>query len=127
MLRVATAGALLASMVGCTTLKPMADGNTYVSTARPSQVWVSTDDGTVLLDAPRLLGDTLVGFVAGEYREFLPGGVREVSVRQPAPRRTLLLAGGMVLGSAVLIATLSDTGPSASLPTPEEDPTNPRP
>ena len=121
---------LLLAFVSCTTLKPVADGssyNSYLSSTRPSQVWVRTQQKTVMLESPRLLGDTLVGFVDGEYREFLPGEVRGVDVRKPAKARTALLVSGMVVVGAFLIGALASTGESGSLPTPEDDPTNPRP
>lgn len=118
---------LVFSLVSCTTLRPVADANTYLSTTRPSQVWVRTDRKTVMLEGPRLLGDTLVGFVDGEYREFLPGEVRGVDIRKPASGRTALLVSGMVVVGAFLIGVLASTGPSGNLPTPEDDPTNPRP
>lgn len=127
MLRRVVAATLLLSFVSCTTLKPVADANSYVSTSRPSEVWVKTDDRTVLLEGPRLLGDTLVGFVDGEYREFLPGEVRSMQVRRPASGRTALFVSGLVVVGAVLIGMLASTGPSSSLPTPEDDPSNPRP
>ena len=127
MLRRVVAAALLLSFVSCTTLKPVADGNSYVSTSRPSEVWVRTDQKTLLLEGPRLLGDTLVGFVGGEYREFLPGEVRGVQVRRPASGRTALLVSGLVVVGAALIGVLASTGPSSAQPTPEDDPSNPRP
>jgi hypothetical protein len=118
---------LVFSLVSCTTLRPVADANTYLSNTRPSQVWVRTEKKTLMLESPRLLGDTLVGFVDGEYREFLPGEVRGVDVRKPASGRTALLVSGMVIVGAFLIGALASTGPSSSLPTGEDDPTNPRP
>lgn len=122
------ATAVVFSLVSCTTLKPVADANTYLSSStRPGQVWVRTERKTVMLEGPRLLGDTLVGFVDGEYREFLPGEVRGVDVRKPARGRTALLVSGMVVVGAFLIGALASTGPAGSQPSPEDDPTNPRP
>lgn len=127
MLGRAMAAVLLFSFLSCTTLRPVADANAYLSNSRPGQVWVRTSDETMLVEAPRLIGDTLVGFVEGEYREFLPGAVREVRVREPAPRRTVILTAGMIALGAFLIATLAGTGPGGRVPTPEDDPTNPTP
>ena len=121
------AAVLVFSIVSCTTLKPVADANTYLSASRPSQVWVQTGNRTVLLEGPRLLGDTLVGFVEGEYREFMPGEVRGVHVRRPASGRTALLVSGMAVIGATLLGILASTGPATSLPTGEDDPSNPRP
>lgn len=121
---------LVFSLVSCTTLRPVADANSYnsyLSSTRPSQVWVRTEKQTLMLESPRLLGDTLVGFVDGEYREFLPGEVRGVDVRKPASGRTALLVSGMVIVGAFLIGALASTGPMGTQPTPEDDPTNPQP
>lgn len=127
MLGRATTAVLLFSFLSCTTLRPVADANAYLSTSRPGRVWVRTTDETLLVEAPRLIGDTLVGFVEGEYREFLPDAVREVRVRESAPRRTVFLTAGMIAVGAFLIATLAGTGPGGRLPTPEDDPTNTNP
>ena len=115
---------LLLAFVSCTTLKPVADANgynSYLSSQRPSHVWVRTEKQTVMLEGPRLLGDTLVGFVDGEYREFLPGDVRGVDVKKPAGGRTALLVSGLVIVGAFLIGSLASTGPAASQPSPEDD------
>lgn len=121
------AAVLVFSLVSCTTLKPVADANTYLAGSRPSQVWVRTEKQTLMLEGPRLLGDTLVGFVDGEYREFLPGEVRGVDVRKPARGRTAVLVSGLVVVGAFLIGALASSGPTTSLPTGEDDPSNPRP
>ncbi len=127
MLARATTAVLLFSFLSCTTLRPVGDANVYLANSRPGHIWVRTIDETWVVEAPRLIGDTLVGFVDGEYREFLPGAVREVRVREPAPRRTVFLTAGMIAVGAFLIATLASTGPGGRLPTPEDDPTNTNP
>lgn len=78
-----------------------------------------SDSPTLVMDAPRLLGDTLVGWVAGRYEEILLPEASRVMVRQPAPRRTAFLVGGVVAIGALLIAVLQSTGPQAYQPTPE--------
>jgi len=121
--RAIVAAVLLPVFVACTTLRPVPDANTYLSGSRPNQVWVRTGDGTVVLEGPRLLGDTLVGFVDGEYREFMPGEVHGVEVRQPAKWRTIALVSGLVVVGGVLVAVLASTGPSSEIPNPEQPPT----
>ena len=76
------ASILLASMVACTTLRPVADYQQYVRSSQPTQLWVTPRDSKpVMLDGPRFVNDTLVGFVRGQYREFAPGDVTAVQVR----------------------------------------------
>jgi len=121
--RAMVAAVLLPVFVACTTLKPVPDANSYLSGSRPSQVWVRTGNGTVMLEGPRLLGDTLVGFVDGEYREFLPGEVSGVAVRQPAKWRTVALVSGLVIVGGVMLVVLAGSGPSGEIQGPEDPPT----
>ncbi|MGH7607585.1 MAG: hypothetical protein ACREME_09610 [Gemmatimonadales bacterium] len=124
------AGGLLLSMVACTTLRPVSDYQTYVSTARPHRVWVTPRDAApLLLDGPRLIQDTLVGFVDGRYREFAPADVQQVQVRTPARGRTAFLVGAAVVLGAVALSVLSGGGPDTYIPSPEDPTTSlvPRP
>ena len=116
---------LLAPLAACTTVVPVHGPRDYISASRPSRIWVKrTDNRVMMVDAPRLLGDTLTGFVDGVYQETLLTDVREVSTRRPAPRRTMLLVGGMVVVGATAAAVLSGTGPGGGHPT-GEDPVTP--
>lgn len=118
------AAGLLASMMGCTTLRPVADFEEYVRTARPSQLWITPQDAPPLkLEGPRFVSDTLVGFVGGQYREFAPGSLRMVQVRQPAGGRTAVLVGVAAAVGVALIAVLASSGTSTNQPTPEDPPT----
>lgn len=78
-----------------------------------------TDSSKLVMDSPRLLGDTLVGWVSGRYQEILLPEASRVQGRQPAPRRTAFLVGGVVAVGALLIAVLASTGPQGYQPTPE--------
>lgn len=118
------ASVLLASMIGCTTLRPVADYQQYVRTAQPSQLWLTPlDSPPIRLEAPRFVNDTLVGFVRGHYREFAPGDVRQVQVRQSATGRTMILVGAAVAVGALLLSMLASGGPDSYIPTPEDPPT----
>jgi hypothetical protein len=63
----------------------------------------AADRSTVILHAPHLNGDTLAGFVDGEYREMLLSQTEAITARTRAPGRTLAL--GLVVGTSTL-ATL---------------------
>lgn len=115
---------LLGSMIGCTTLRPVADYQQYVRSTQPSQLWITPQDAKpIRLEAPRFVNDTLVGFVSGHYREFAPGDVRRVQVRQPATGRTMILVGAAVTVGALLLSILASGGPDTYIPTPEDPPT----
>ena len=112
-------------LTACSTLQPVATPQQFIPTAQPTRIWVTqSDNSTLMLEAPRLLGDTLVGFVGGRYQEMLLPQVRWMGVRQPAPRRTTVLVAGLVFVGAGLIAMLASSGPGGG-PMGGEDPSNP--
>ncbi|HEV8400137.1 MAG TPA: hypothetical protein VGQ18_09905 [Gemmatimonadales bacterium] len=112
-------------LTACSTLRPVAAPQQFIPTAQPTRIWVTqADNSTLMLEAPRLLGDTLVGFVGGRYQEMLLPQVRWMGVRQPAPRRTTVLVAGLVFVGAGLIAMLASSGPGGG-PMGGEDPSNP--
>lgn len=122
------AAVLLASLSACSTLRPVPNYEQYVRTAQPGRLWVTPRDSkTVLLEGPRFLNDTLVGFVGGRYREFAPGDVQQVRVRQAATGRTAILVTGVAAVGAFLIAVLQGSGASMGVPNPEQPPTSSRP
>jgi hypothetical protein len=109
----------------CSTLRPVATPMQFIPSERPAQLWVTTaDNATMRLEGPRLLGDTLVGFVAGRYEEIPLPQARSLWVRQPAPRRTAFLVAGLAVLGASLFYMLNGNGPSSPI-TGGEDPSNP--
>jgi hypothetical protein len=116
---------LIASLGACSTMRPVAAPEQFIPMARPDRIWVTTNDNAKLMvEGPRLLGDTLVGFVAGRYEEILLPQTRWVGVRAPAPRRTAFLVAGIVLVGASLAYLLMGNGPGGGAP-PNEDPSVP--
>ena len=112
--------ALIVPLVACTALRPVTTPQQFIATAHPDRVWITqADNSTLLLEAPRLLGDTLVGFVGGRYQELLLPQVRRVDVRQSAPMRTAFVVAGVIGIGALLISVLASTGPQGYQPTPE--------
>ena len=110
MLRHLTAATLLP-------LVPLATACTTVATVRsPAQimaiagkslgiVWVTkTDNSVVQLASPQVNGDTLVGVLAqgdslGDSVKMSLSSVQSMRAREAAPRRTLLLVGGLTLAA----------------------------
>jgi hypothetical protein len=104
---------LLAALAGtaCTTMKsPTLD---QLRTLGPDRVWVTqSDESVVLLYEPRVVRDTLVGYI-GMRRAKLPGaGIQRLRVRASAPTRTILLAGGLIVGFGGVLFAVSGSGPS---------------
>lgn len=67
-------------------------------------VWVTrtTPGPTLALEGPRIVGDTLVGFDAGEYVELPFSQIEQVRARQPNRAKTIALAAGLALAAVGL-------------------------
>jgi hypothetical protein len=124
-LRAIVLAGMMAPLGACFTMRPVATPQEFIPSARPDRIWVTrTDNSRLMIEGPRLLGDTLVGWVRGQYEEILLPQTRWISVRQVAPRRTALLIAGATVVGASLLYFLASNGPSSSL-TGGEDPSNP--
>lgn len=109
----------------CSTMRPVAAPQQFIPSARPDRVWVTTNDNArMMMEGPRLLGDTLVGFVGGRYEEILLPETRWIGVRQPAPKRTAFLIAGSVVVGAGLLYLLAGNGLLGG-GSQNEDPSNP--
>lgn len=78
-----------------------------LSVIGPDRAWVTdSDQSVVLVDEPKVVGDTLVGYI-GRHRTKLPSAaLKQVRVRVSAPTRTALLvvgAGGALVGFLVMV------------------------
>jgi hypothetical protein len=126
-LKRATAALVLASVGACSTLRPVPDYEQYIRTVRPGELWITPRDSRpVKLEGARYISDTLVGFVRGEYREFAPGQVSAVQIRQTAGGKTTVLVGVLAAAGITLLAVLGGSGDPSRMPTPEDPPTSPR-
>ena len=91
-------------VAGCHSMRPLPPGQ-LTSADLPSRIWVTgVDHATVALDAPRITGDTLAGFVGGTFREWRLFETTAIRSRQVAPGRTAVL--GVATGVAALGAFL---------------------
>jgi hypothetical protein len=124
-MRPAVCAVLIASLAGCSTLRPVTTPQEFIPAARPDRIWVTrADNSKLMMEGPRLLGDTLVGWVAGRYQEILLPETRFMSVRQPAPKRTaFLIAGGVIVGAGLLYLLAGNGLGGSGYNT--EDPSNP--
>ena len=80
---------LIALSTACTTVVPVRDApGAYVTARAPGMVWITKADSSVVqLAAPKILGDTLTGFVGADYIELPLSSVQSMRARQPAPKR----------------------------------------
>lgn len=97
----------------CHTMKPLTWSE--VEGMRPSRVWVTQEDRTIVeVSGPQLFGDTLVGYVAGEFRELPTSSVQQVTMRRPARGKTIALIAastGVAVGIGVWISGIGDPLP----------------
>ena len=82
----------------------------------PELAWVTaSDQSVVLMYEPKVVRDTLTGYV-GRHREKVPTArVNKVRVQTAAPARTALLIGGLTAGMATLLVLAASNGQSATI------------
>lgn len=86
---------------GCTAVASVASPASYITAKQPARIWVlpGPNQRTVTVDAPRVIGDTIVGTVNGEAAKFPLGEGSSVRAEQVSVGRTLALV--MVSGAAL--------------------------
>ncbi len=89
-------------MTACTSMQPVAQPREFMTSRQPAVVWLakSSEPNMFVLDAPKLMGDSIVGFVEGEYMEIALGQVRAMQAKQYSRGRTT----AFVVGAAALVA-----------------------
>src|SRR6266702_3272463 len=100
---------LIPLATACTTVATVRRPAQFIATKAPQIVWVTTTDNSqVVLLSPRVRADTLGGLADGvHYVEMPLSTVQSMRARQPAPRRTLLLMGGITLVVATMAISAS--------------------
>ena len=97
------------SSAACHTLKPVTMHE--LDALKPDRAWVTEQDHSVMLvDGPQVMGDTLVGYVAGVYEEMLGSRFTQVLVQKPATSRTVLLVGALAVGFGGMVYALTGSG-----------------
>ena len=94
-------GALLIGALAsaaCQTMKPVTLDQLVA--LKPNRVWVTeADQSVVIVTGPiNVLGDTLVGYIAGKYEEMPTGSLKRFVVQRPASTRTALLVSSIAVG-----------------------------
>jgi len=92
---------LVGLAAACSTLAPVRETPTAFITAHaPGAVVITkTDNSVVVLAGPKVIGDTLGGFVGRDYVEIPLANVQALSARRPAKGRTALLIGASVVAA----------------------------
>ena len=119
-----TAWLLLATLAGCTTMRPVnGPPKEFITVHEPSVVWVTRAEPAtpIALEAPRVLGDTIVGFVEGEYTELPVTQIRTVQAKQFSRGRTTAFLVGMGVLAAGLTFVLAGGHGTAAEMLEEED------
>jgi hypothetical protein len=80
----------------------------------PELAWVTgSDQSVVLMYEPKVVRDTLTGYV-GRHREKVPAAlVNKVRVQTAAPARTALLVAGLTVGMTGFFVLVGGSGQSA--------------
>lgn len=102
---------LLLGALACKTMKPVTLDQLNVLGA--DRVWVTaSDQSVVLMWEPKVVGDTLVGYI-GRQRGTLPSaGFKQLRVQTSAHTRTALLAVGSTAGFIGFLVAIAGSGQS---------------
>jgi hypothetical protein len=112
--RMVSVALLFGALAGCTSIAPIAAPEQYISSKHPRTVWLTRNNHSVVrVDGPRLIGDTVVGSVAGEYTEVPLSEVTRAVAVQPSQGKTIaaaLIGGGATAAALVVIFSHGGTG-----------------
>ncbi len=98
------AGLVVAAIAGCTSVEAVNQPARYIAGKQPRTVWLTKSNRSVVkMDGPRMLGDTVIGSVGGEYTEIPLSEVTRVAAMQSSKGKTI---GAAALGGAVTIGAL---------------------
>jgi len=100
------------SSAACTTRRSVTLDELKILT--PERAWVTwSDQSIVMMWEPKVVRDSLTGYV-GRHREKLPtAGVTNVRVQAAARTRTALLVAGITVGMTGFFVLAGGSGPSA--------------
>jgi len=115
------------SSAACQTMRPIALDE--LGAMRPALVWVTrADQSVVIVSGPRVFGDTLVGYVDGEFEEMPAADLKQIRMKQRARGKTAALIAAGAVGAAAMAYMIFNTGnyvdPGTNLDC-DEDPDKP--
>jgi hypothetical protein len=82
---------ILVTVTGCSTMQPVARPREFVQLRKPGTIWVTRQETPAMVEvsAPQMVGDSLVGFIEGEYVEIPFNQVQTIQARQYSRGRTM--------------------------------------
>jgi len=99
---------MLVLVTACSTMQPVAQPRDFIQTRQPAVVWLSHDQQAMIsMDAPRLVGDSVVGFVEGEYTEIALSRITGMQAKQYSRSRTTGFILGLVGLTAAVVLTVT--------------------
>ena len=100
---------MLVLVTACSSMQPVAQPREFLQSRQPSVVWLSQESQQTMVsvDAPRLIGDSIVGFVEGEYVEIPITSVRGMQARQYSRGRTAAFIVGLVGVAVAMLVVVS--------------------
>lgn len=97
------------SSAACHTMRPVT--LEQLGAMRPSEVRVTrADQSVVVVSGPQAFGDTLVGYVNGQFEEMPTVGVKQLLVKRPAKGKTAALIAAGLLGVSAVVILVSGSG-----------------
>ena len=116
--RQATSLLILVTVTACSTMQPVAQPREFMQARKPGTIWVTRQatPAMVELNAPQMVGDSLVGFVEGEYVEIPFNQVQSIQAKQYSRGRTMafilgvsaVVVGGLLLAGGGLGSNMVD-------------------
>lgn len=113
--RIVVAGCLLLATACMSGPRPVQRPEAFINVSRPERIWITKSNGEQLVvDRPRLFGDTLFGHAAGREEVWFPiSDASVVQARQLDRLRTTALIGAGAAGFLYLVSRMSGGGQSA--------------
>lgn len=95
--------AVTLAATACHTMTPLTLKE--INTLRPPHAWVTDSDESVFqIAGPQVYGDTIVGYVNGQFRELPNSTVKQVTVRRLARAKTIaLIAAGTAAATGIAV------------------------
>lgn len=113
---------MLVMVTACSTMQPVARPREFMQARQPSIVWVDhAGQQMVSIEGPQLMGDSIVGFIEGEYTEIPMSQIRSMQAKQYSRSRTTAFLAGMVAVAAAAIFLVSGGTGSTSDQIDEDD------
>jgi hypothetical protein len=111
-MRSTTVGGLIVATLAataCHTMTPLSWSE--LNALRPGYVYVTrTDQSVVEMSGPQVFGDSLVGYINGQFQEVPTAEIRRVAMKRPARAKTIALIAGSTAAAAAIAVWMAGVG-----------------